>query len=426
MSPRSAPQPPLSPTLAQRILQRMGETGQPPERGALFVNVGTTDALDLLREEYLVPMREFGRNSSFKLVQAPFGGGKTHFLHCLREIAWVEGFATALVGVSPEECPFDDTLRIYKSIVQVLELPPGSPEERPERGIGAVLRRLLAERVAAAGEASVRAWIDEELRQAPIESHALRRAVVLFLHAGLDRDVDRQELLEAFLRGESVGARELAELSIRERLEDRTAFRFLRSVIQLLRELDVPGVVLMFDEMDRTLSFSPKRRREIGDNLRQMIDYCGQSILPSLLAVYAVPPEFQSIVVDEYPALAQRLHQAARFAPDNPMAPVIDLDHLPLPPEALFREIGNKLFELFRLARESKLDPALQRANLELLARYMAESALETGSRRTFVKRAVALLHAQEKDERPLARADVERFDRPVNGPSLEGEESIF
>jgi hypothetical protein len=77
--------------LARHILMRLGETGQPPERGALEINVGTDHHLEALRREYLVPMRESGLNSTFKLVQAPFGGGKTQFLHCLREVAWQEG-----------------------------------------------------------------------------------------------------------------------------------------------------------------------------------------------------------------------------------------------------------------------------------------------------------------------------------------------
>ena len=73
--------------LAGQILRRMGETGQQPERGALKVNVGTQEFLDVIRDEYLVPIRDARANSTFKLVQAPFGGGKTHFLHCLREMA---------------------------------------------------------------------------------------------------------------------------------------------------------------------------------------------------------------------------------------------------------------------------------------------------------------------------------------------------
>ena len=173
----------ITPALAKSIVQRMGETGQPPERGALAVNIGTEDVLRLLREEYLVPMRETGRNSSFKLIEAPFGGGKTHFLYCLREIGWQEGFVTALVDVSPEECPFDDTLRIYQAVARNLELPPDSIHEEPARGLDTVLRSLVKSRVEAYGEEEVFDWLSEEFLDAQVESHAVRRAAYLFMQA---------------------------------------------------------------------------------------------------------------------------------------------------------------------------------------------------------------------------------------------------
>jgi len=255
-------------SLARAIIHRMGETRQPPERGALHVNVGTDDVLRVLSNEYLVPMKESGRNSSFKLVQATFGGGKTHFLHCLREVGWAEGFASSLVSVSPQECPFDDTVRVYQAVARELELPPGSLESEPERGFDSVLRRLTEERVERYGAEAFRDWLQTEFRRANIESHALRRAALLFMEAILDRDPDQEELMADFLLGAAVSKKELSPFRIREELESRTAFRFLRSLVQCLRALEVPGVLLLFDEMDRVMSLTVKRRKSIGDNLR--------------------------------------------------------------------------------------------------------------------------------------------------------------
>ena len=75
-----------SPALARAILQRVGEIGQPPEVGIEYLNVGNERVLGILEREYIRPIAETGRGSSFKLVQAYFGGGKTHFLMCLRQI----------------------------------------------------------------------------------------------------------------------------------------------------------------------------------------------------------------------------------------------------------------------------------------------------------------------------------------------------
>ena len=417
----------VDPTMAQMILQRMGETGQPPDRGTLAVNMGTDEVLEILRDEYLIPMRESGRNSSFKLVEAPFGGGKTHFLFCLREIGWQEGFVTSLVDVSPQECPFDDTVSVYKAVARNLELPPESTAAMPDRGIDAVLVGLVRERVKANGAEVFREWLVEEFRRAQVESHAVRRAAFLLMTAVLDKDYELEELMGAFLRGEAVSKGELSGHQVREELESRTAFRFLRSLIQVLRALDIPGVILLFDEMDRVMSLSVKRRKSIGDNLRQMIDHCGQATLPALLWVYAVPPEFRTTVVPEYPALEQRLRGAGSFSATSPLEPVIDLNDLPLDAEQLFLRIGMRLFDLFQIWKGGLLQEDIQRHNVDLLARHMGRDALEVGSRRLFVKQVVHMLHEQLAKESRMESGDVDRLGESVSEENfLEGEEDIF
>jgi len=400
----------MSPSLAKHVLDRMGSTGQPPERGARCVNVATEDLLDVLRTEYLVPMRESGRNSTFKLVQAPFGGGKTQFLHCLRELSWSEGFATALVGLSPKECPFDKPVRIYQEVARRIELPVDSLEEEPGQGIERVLRGIAEQRVDEAGEDAFRTWLKEEFSRQNIESRMFRRGVRLFLQAVVDDDVDQEELMSDYLSGADVAKSELSEHKLRESLDHENAFRWLRSLAQTLNALGLPGLVLMFDEMDRNMSLSGVRRRAIGDNLRQMIDYCGQSMLPGVVWCYAVPPEFMETVVPEYPALAQRLKGAGAFSGRSPLQPIIDLDHLPLEPTQLFEAIGQRLLELAGHAHGHAFDATIQERNLNGLARELAERSFETGTRRMFVKAAVSMIEDQRRaGDRELNGSEITR-----------------
>lgn len=384
---------------SRRILLRMGETGQPPERGAMRVNVGTTELLETLRREYLVTIRQSGRNSAFKLVQAPFGGGKSQFLHCLRELAWKEGFVTALVDVSPQECPFDDPVRVYQAVATRLEAPPADLAEEAEIGMDALLRREIRRRKQQDGVEATRTWLDEKFGSARVDSLAVRRAALLLMRATLDRDEVLDALLTSWLRGEQVSPGEVREHGIREQLEAGTAFRFLRSLVQVVRALELPGVVLLFDELDRVMSLTGRRRRSIGDTLRAMIDHCGQATLPSLLWVYAVPPEFLTTVVPEYPALEQRLRGAAHFSQSNPLAPVIDLDRLPVKPGELLQQIGARLLELHVAVHGDKLRTADARGAVEALAKELGARQLEIGTRRTFVKSCVQLLAELERSE---------------------------
>lgn len=419
----------MSPGLARHVLDRMGSTGQPPERGALLINVGTEEYLRVLRDEYLRPMKEYGRNSTFKLVQAPFGGGKTQFLHCLRELAWQEGFVTALVGLSPRECPFDRPVLIYREVARRLELTPQRLTDTPATGIDQVLRHVAFERIDRDGPDAFLEWVRGVFLRAAIESRSFARAVRGYLEAMVAGDLDEADVLADYLRGESVDARELTAWRLREKLEDEGAFRWLRSLVQVLSALELPGVVLLFDEMDRNMSLSTRRRRDIGDNLRQMIDYCGQSLLPGVVWCYAVPPEFLDTVVPEYPALAQRLKGAQRFSSMSPMQPVIDLDHLPLGPTRLLEEIGLRLLELAEHGFEQPFDRAVQEHNLGLLAREFGERQFESGTRRQFVKAAAGMLDRQRREgERRLDEDEIRELagSGSATGPALMPEESEF
>ncbi len=396
----------LTPELARHILDRMGSTGQPPERGARHVNVATEKILEVLRDEYLRPMAKTGRNSTFKLIQAPFGGGKTHFLHCLRELSWSEGFCTALVGLSPKECPFDRPVSIYREVARRVELPVSELDTEPEAGLDRVLRRVAVDRLKEIGEPGYRTWLRTEFASAQIESRSYGRAVLRFLEAVVDGDFDAEEVLGDYLRGESLRNDELAPYRLRETLDDENGFRFLRSLVQSLAALGLPGLVMMFDEMDRNMSLSTRRRRDIGDNLRQMIDACGQSLLPGVIWAYAVPPEFMDTVVPEYPALAQRLKGATHFSAQSPLQPIIDLDHLPLGTTELLTSIGQRLADLSELAHGHKFEAATQAANIRELARELGERSFESGTRRTFVKAAVTMLENQRREGDRALEAD--------------------
>lgn len=223
-----------SPALARQILQRVGEAGQPPEVGIEHLNVGNTHLLEVLDREYLTPIAAEGRGSSFKLVQAWFGGGKTHFLYCMRGRAWARGMATALVELSPDECPFDDPLRIYQAVAREVSLAPADPTVPPARGLEQVLRTAFEDRLAEAGAAGLDAWVEGTLRRLTMDAPSFRAAVVAWFTAWRQGNTAAEDLAAAWLRGEDVNAAEARSIGIREVMSHQNAFRMLRSLCQML------------------------------------------------------------------------------------------------------------------------------------------------------------------------------------------------
>mgnify|MGYP006280531367 CR=1 FL=1 len=408
----------LSSRVARHILQRLGEGGQPPEYGVRHINVGNETYLRVLEHEYFEHQLKSG--ASFKLVQGYFGGGKTHFLYCVRELAWNRGFATAVVELSPAECPYDDSFKVYRAVARRISRKPVDPLAGPNYGLPDMLRNLVDDKIDAlledpdtgvdseeAARDKVDRWLTRTVARTACESHSYRSAVVNFARNYLEGDFDAEQKIEAWLLGEPIPKKEVRDFGIYEKLDKSNGFTMLRCLTQMIVGLGLPGTVLLFDEVDRNLSVSAQRSQVIGDNLRQVIDLCGRHQLPNTLFMYAVPPEFLRNIVPDYPALYQRLRSPVSLSVKSPQAVLIDLEELDLEPVDLLTEIGKRILEVFETARDCDFDHTDQTANARSLARACVHSYFEVNHRRLFVKTWVDYLYRQLVDgEKRLTEDD--------------------
>lgn len=397
------PRPPRPPSdldqkHARRILAQMGENGKPPELGISHVNVGNESYLQVIDAAYVGDLIGVVEGSSFKLVQGTYGAGKTHFLYCVRDLAWRRGLLASFVTISPKECPFNRPLAIYKAVAQRLEVARG-PDGEETRGIDDVIRLRLDERIADDGDEPTRAWIDKDLARAPMTRHSFRDAVVGFARAVLDGDEARSRVLGAWLRGEDLALGEAKAAGVFELPSNENGFGMLRSLVQLIHLLGFGGVVILLDEAERRMSVSGKPTKAMAetiDHLRELVDLCGRSELPRTLVLYAVTPAFTNDVLPQYPALQQRLGAPIQFlSATNPKAPVIDLEALDLEPRKLLVELGKRLLRVAKRAYDWAPDDKLALKNLDALADTVAREQLEVGHRRFFVKTWIRLLDQQ-------------------------------
>ena len=435
MTKPTPPRPPdeLTKPQARRILSQMGENGKPPEIGISHVNVGNESYLKTIDLTYIQDLVRSAEGSSFKLVQGTYGAGKTHFLYCVRDLAWRRELLTAFVTISPKEFPFNRPLAIYRAVAQRLELPRG-PDGEETRGIDDVIRRNLEDRVAKDGKDATRTWIDSVLARAPISRHSFRDAAVGVARAVLEGDEPTARRLGAWLRGEDISLTEIKQHNIYEVPSNENGFGMFRSLAQLVHRLGYDGIALLLDEAERRVTAEAKPTKAMAetiDHLRELIDLCGKSELPRTLILYAVTPSFTEHVLPMYPALQQRLGAPVQFmSTSNPKAPVIDLEALDLEPRKLLVELGKRLLRVARRAYDWSPDDKIVQGNLERLAATVTEEQLEVGHRRQFVKLSIRLLdqlrlstvraldddeiHALVRDEQALL---LEQVDEEDDGP---------
>jgi hypothetical protein len=336
------------------------------------------------------------------MVIGDYGSGKSHFLYCLREIAWQRGFAVVKVDLSPVETPYNDQRLVYGAVARNIIWHEPDEAMEDEYGLPRFLKGTL-ERVVGGGltlDALTHPHYDalvDTIEAARIDSTAFAAAVLGYFEALIRGQEERLDSLTRWLLGDATSPDDtkiLREIGVTGKITRSNAFRMLRSLAQIVRALSYSGLVLLFDEVDRMASIGGKAEKLATDNLREVIDRCRDD-MPGAMFVYAVPPQFINDIVPRYPALQQRVRAPGRFSFANHFSPLINLEKLDLGEDDLMLAIGEKLIPIYETAFGVKLDAQMQHANAAILANVARDVFLDVSHRRLFVKAFVTELARQ-------------------------------
>ena len=395
----------LNPRLAKAIIHKLGSFGTPPEFGIEYFSVGVEQFLRVIEDEYLKDILRFNL-SSFKLITGNYGGGKTHFLYSVRNLGWRNNYVTSYVTLSPTECPFDRLELVYKKIVLNLMVPVEKNVLEQPWDVG--IDVLLREWVSNAAKGNILAQIKNF--ESSSFTNAVKAAVVNLLSD------DEEGFLEVvqWLRGEEVPRELRLRYRISERIDRSNAFRMLRSLVQFVSSIGYAGLLLLFDEAERGMSISSARdKRRALDNLRQLVDECGNSRLPGAMFFYAIPDE--NLLLEGsggvYEALKQRLRSS--FTRINPMGVKINLEDIGINANDFLNELGTKLAGIFEAAYGCQLDQALvQEAVKNMIDAALEFQALDVSYRRIFVIGIIEIFHRLKEEARQITKDEARQIFR--------------
>lgn len=398
----------ISKNVARTIIETVGGAGNPPEYGFQFFTAGIDEYLAPLEQEYLSShVREGGK--AFKMIVGTYGGGKTHFLYCVRELAWKHNFAVSYVRLSPTETPFHKLESVYKSIVSYLTYPM-SPEELLsgyESGIESFIKVWYARKTSEfQGKGITGDRLKEELNTyvssiPNFESISFTNAVRESFRCLLDRrDEDFSKILQ-WLKTEGFDSRRLEghpKFGILQKIDRGTAFSMIRSLVRWVREIGYSGLVVLFDEAELVPSMSGKQKDLLLSNLRELVDECGHGTLSNSMFFYAVPDEnFLQGKTQIYEALRQRV--STIFETLNPVGAKIYLEKLSRNPEDVLKDIGGKLAPIFETAYSVKFDTGVLNESVVNIAHAAYDQRFgDIGYKRLFVQAVIKGFQTLRRD----------------------------
>jgi len=414
----------LTKSRARKIIEVVGASGTPPEWGVQFFTSGLEPYLNVLKEDYLDSFIKDG-GSSFKMVVGNYGGGKTHFLYNIREIAWQHNYLVAYCPLTHEESPFYQLEKVFRSVVVNL-MYPMTPDELlsgGEKGIEAFMRTyvsMMQHELEEAGNESdaIREQMYAIVRDSTtnIENANFARAVRAAMNALIEGHDDDFENVVQYLKTDGYSSHIHRQYGILQNIGRSQAFTMLRSLNQWIRNLRYSGLVILFDEAEMVVSMNTKQKQAVLANLRELVDQCGQASLKNTMIFYAVPNDnFLKGSAHVYEALRQRV--ATVFHYMNPTGVRIKLDSLVDNPKQFLQDVGFKLFDVYEAAYEIKIDEMTRKKLLEPLADAALEMRFgESGYMRPFVQGLITLLHMMRRD--PNTKLDSENIRRLVPGGS--------
>lgn len=380
-------------SVARNIINAVGGPGEPPVYGFQFFTAGIDEYLDPIEQEYLSSFIKDG-GGSFKMIVGTYGGGKTHFLYCVRELAWKHRFAVSYVRLTPEETPFHKLESVYQAMASNLTYPMSREKilSGYEQGIESFIREWFAQKKIELKGKGIRGYrLKEELQRytksiPSFESISYTNAIrEAFLSLAENRRDDFPIIVQ-WLKGEGYDRSRHPKFGILHKIDKGTALQVIRSLVSWVRMTGYSGLVILLDEAEQAPSIGGKQKDLLLSNLRELIDECTQFSLANSMFFYAIPDEyFFQGGGRVYQALNQRL--ATIFSKQNPVGVKILLENLTREPEDILCEIGQKLADIFEIYYSMKFNTHVLRESIANISHAAWEERYaDIGYKRLFVQ----------------------------------------
>ena len=408
----------VSRALAVRLIGALRQGSNCLEAVTLF-SAGRRPILNAA--ERLMEDLTFSGGSAVRWLKGTYGSGKTHIFARLLDAAHLRGWIVSYIEITSkgQGCDLNRFEEVYAAIIRNCITPDQARSTdavaRPgaENGWQWILDRWVdALRKQAGGTAGgdlqtfrftgVLDTTISQLRRTHGIQGAFSAALRAYAIAKVEHSAQQSELLLEWFSGVNVFGqssqvrKELRAIGVLEVITRRNAKAMLRQVTAFARYRGHKGFLLLLDEVENVMHYTPGSRRIAYTILRELIDNVDErhGMAQTLVYLSGTPDLFEGEKgITEHEALASRVILTLSDPAPNPAAAVVDLGTFPISRADLI-EIAQHIGMLYRTATPSaNLDGALDGDRLGAL--------LPTGqfpSPRIWVRQIVDLLDRAAAD----------------------------
>jgi hypothetical protein len=349
--------------------------------------------------------------SKIRFLSAPYGGGKSHFLAGVEDMAAEKGFLVANIELHSREAPLDKFDVIFPKIMRSMKTSNGTS------ALDEVFSRWLDQ----AGLYDRQAINNEVRSVSPsLDFQGALRAYIERSGGNLAEDREITEAVFGWLSGDAISPILRNNTSIRNRITIVNASEVFGSFLTLVRRAGLAGLVVLLDEAEAVTSLAQSRRRdEANQNLRKLLDNADQN--KGFMILFATTPAFiqdPQRGAQSYPALWDRIRTVVRSpkgSRPNKRSLIIELEP---PGKTELVKAANIIRTLHGSAYSWDAEKTLNDSALTLYAEtYLTSASVRVY--RAFLRTLIGILDALEQakgDLDPIAIIKEVRFDGEEDG----------
>jgi hypothetical protein len=273
--------------------------GTATEENAGVLDVGTQDYLNYFERELFSEYIEQG-GATCRFFEGMSGSGKTHTLRLIERMALQSGYIVCYIELRQNQ-NLTEWDQVVRHILEKMKVLINGKEIKKFPEILAALE----------GASWITPW---KLDEVSLEHPSIKKAITYALRRS-DLKAEEWECIRQYLMGERKTVAEFKKhglKGIKKSITKNNAEQSLNTILNAIHYLGMKGVILLFDETDRTFTSQrdpiPKKVQMAANIIRRFIDACSAGQIKGTCAIFAVQPNFIRQCAACYPALGQRLN----------------------------------------------------------------------------------------------------------------------
>jgi len=245
-----------------------------------------------------------------KFIAGEYGSGKSLMLGLVKQLALQNNFIVSSLQID-NSIKFNDLGSLYYHMMHNLSI---KSIDKSETSFQDIFDRWIEYLQSLNDKERAATEINIVIKSLNDFNSSFARAFLVYIKSRINNDIELSNCVASWIKGEqNIPAALKAKFEIKGSINKENSMDFFKAFVKLIKLLGYKGLVILVDEIELLMNVRADIRKNCYENLRYLIDSCGNEDLSGCMFCFAGTLDFFENTekgIKTYPALDQRLGNA--------------------------------------------------------------------------------------------------------------------